>query len=137
MSRLHLKYVMFQMSRERVYDYKFTDSRLGDVITLMTKIFALQTLKNDNANLYECGFFVKGSMKLLDEAYNTCLKELRPHFINILELRSLDREESYILSTIGNRYGDIYEKQLEVAKASRLNTGSPPPYFEKLMKPII
>ena len=52
-------------------------------------------------------------------------------------MTDLVKEESWCVSTIGNKYGDIYEAQLEVAKNSRLNTGSPPPYFEKLMKPIM
>jgi len=46
-------------------------------------------------------------------------------------------EDSWNTSTIGNKYGDIYEAQLEVAKGSRLNTGKPPPYWERLMKPVM
>jgi len=59
--------------------------------------------------------------------------------IPIVELSdaSVARETSWNISTIGNKYGDIVELQLEVAQKSRLNTGSPPPYYEKLMKPII
>jgi hypothetical protein len=57
--------------------------------------------------------------------------------ISLVEIEDLDEEESWNLSTIGNRYGDIYETQLEVAKNSRLNTGKPPPYYETLIKPLI
>lgn len=47
-------------------------------------------------------------------------------------------ELSYGLkSTIGNDHGDIYEKQLEVAKNSRLNKDEVPPYYEKYMKPTM
>jgi len=48
----------------------------------------------------------------------------------------IEMEDLWNLSTIGNKYGDIYETQLEVAQNSRLNTGNPPPYFERLMKPL-
>jgi len=57
--------------------------------------------------------------------------------IPLVENSDLEKEDSWNLSTIGNKYGDIYEAQLSVAKNSRLNTGKPPPYFERLMKPLI
>ena len=40
-------------------------------------------------------------------------------------------------STIGNAYGDIYEQQLEVAKASRLNKTEVPRYYETVLKPTM
>jgi len=45
--------------------------------------------------------------------------ELRPQIVNIIE--SLPEYDGYLLSAIGNRYGDIYETHLEWAKNSRLN----------------
>jgi hypothetical protein len=90
----------------------------------------------DNTLLYESGFFGKGSLQLLNDTANTLLVTLRPHLIPIAEMQGLQREDSWLVSTIGNKYGDIYETQLEVAKNSRLNTGKPPRYFEKLMKPL-
>ena len=57
--------------------------------------------------------------------------------IPLVETQGLDKEDSWNYSTIGNKYGDIFETQLRVAKESRLNTGKPPPYYEKLMKPLI
>lgn len=90
----------------------------------------------DNTLLYETGFFGKGTLQLLNESTDAMLVELRPHLIPIVEMDGLNREDSWMISTIGNKYGDIYETQLEVAKNSRLNTGKPPKYFEKLMKPL-
>jgi len=52
-------------------------------------------------------------------------------------MTDLALEDSYIVSTIGNKYGDIYEKQLEVSQNSKLNTGKPPSYYEDLMKPLM
>jgi hypothetical protein len=49
----------------------------------------------------------------------------------------IEMEDLWNLSTIGNKYGDINETQLEVAMNSRLNTGKPPPYFDSLMKPFM
>lgn len=40
-------------------------------------------------------------------------------------------------SAIGNKYGDIYETQLQMAKDSKLNKTPVPPYFETWMKPTM
>ncbi len=48
MSQLHLKYVLFQISRERATKYAFKDERLRDVINLLIRIYAVKELKADN-----------------------------------------------------------------------------------------
>lgn len=106
------------------------------MLLLLQKIYALKELQDDNIILYETGFFGKGSLKLLNASTDALLLELRPHLVPIAEMRGLEREDTWMISTIGNKYGDIYETQLEVAKNTRLNTGKPPPYYEKLMKPL-
>lgn len=78
-----------------------------------------------------------GSSALLTNAFNAQLLKIRPQVIPLVELHELWTEDSWNISTIGNKYGDIFETQLEVAQNSRLNTGKPPPYYERLMKPII
>ena len=35
--------------------------------------------------------------------------------IPLVEIQELWQEDTWMLSTIGNKYGDIYETQLEVA----------------------
>ena len=61
------------------------------------------------------------------------MKDLRPNMIGLVEFCPIIDETS----TIGNKFGDIYETQLEVAKASRLNKNVVPPYYETLMKPTM
>ena len=136
-TQLHLKYVLFMMAKQRITDYKFTDSRLPPILLLLLRVFALKELIEESRLLYEEGFFNKGSSNLLSDAYNMCLRELRPHMLPLVEISDVVQEDAWNISTIGNRFGDIYETQLEVAKNSRLNTGKPPPYYEKLMKPIM
>lgn len=50
-------------------------------------------------------------------------------------LHDLDMETD--TSVIGNSYGDIYEKQLEMAKANPKNATAVSPNYEKYMKPLI
>lgn len=40
-------------------------------------------------------------------------------------------------SAIGNKYGDIYDTQLKLAKSSNLNKTEVPHYYETLMKPVM
>ena len=88
--------------------------------------------------MYEAGLFGRGSVDLTQTSLNACLTELRPHLVPLAETGDIiQMEEFWNLSTIGNKYGDIYEAQLEVAQNSRLNTGKPPAFYEKLMKPLM
>jgi len=107
------------------------------VLELLVRIYALKELQRDNQMLYEVGYFGAGSIQLLNDSYNELLLQLRPHLIPLVEMTDLIHEDSWCVSTIGNKYGDIYEKQLEVAQNSRLNTGKPPSYYEELMKPLM
>ena len=80
-----------------------------EVLLLLIRIFACKELLRDNQMLYETGFFKKGALQLLTDAYNRAIKDLRPHMIPFVELQKLEQEDSWNFSTIGNHYGDIYE----------------------------
>ena len=49
------------------------------------------------------------------------LTSLRPQIINIIESLYPAEHDNYLLSAVGNHYGDIYETHLKWAKESRLN----------------
>ena len=84
--------------------------------------------------LYACGYFGKGATKLLDDSMHMVLTELRPHMVPLVEAFTIDAQD---FNVIGNKYGDIYELQLDTAKNSRLNRTPVPPYYEKYMKPTM
>jgi len=67
------------------------------------------------------------------------MKELRPQMLNIVE--SMAYPDMYLMSAIGNSYGDIYETHLEWAKDSRLNKTSRgdaiPDGFMEYMMPVL
>ena len=48
-----------------------------------------------------------------------CVADIRPQMIPLVESYWLP--DTWLPSTIGNSYGDIYEMQLDKAKQSRLN----------------
>lgn len=140
LTKLHLNYCMFKMSLNKINQTKFKDQKLKEILLLLTSIYALKELIKDNTILYETGFFGPGAATLLTQAYNEQLILLRPHIIPLCELgeQAIQTEDAWNISTIGNKYGDIYETQLEVAKNSALNNGgNPPPYYKTLMQPLI
>ena len=100
-------------------------------------MFALKQLSLDSDALYETGFFGKGSKPLLLDSMKKLLIELRPHMIPLVELKSDEYEDFSYLSAIGNKYGDIYERQLELSINSKLNKTPKPEYWDYLVKPIM
>lgn len=103
----------------------------------MAKIFALKQLTLDSTACYETGFFGAGSKTLLLDAMKQLVVELRPHMIPLVELNVDELIDMSHLSAIGNKYGDIYEAQLERAMNSRLNQKPKPEYWDSLVKPLM
>lgn len=95
----------------------------------------MKALLTETQGLYECGYFYQGSQKIVEDAYLHLLKELRPHMIPIVE--SFHTEAIDSMSTIGNKYGDIFELQLDTAKKTKLNKNPVPSFYEKYMKPTM
>jgi len=70
---------------------------------------------------YEAGYLGAGSSDLMDEAVKVLLKRIRPVAIPLVEM--VEMPDDYLMSAIGNSYGDIYETHFKWAKESRFNTG--------------
>jgi hypothetical protein len=104
---------------------------------LLARIFALHILVNDSALLYESGFFGTGSNDLLTQCFKDACKELRPQIIPLIELNTDEIIDNSYMSAIGNKYGDIYERQLEMAMGSKLNHVPKAEYWDTLVKPIM
>ena len=71
-------------------------------------------LQNDMLSCFECGYFGGQNPKeqiLL--AIKHLLREIRPYALSLIEAIGLRDEQ--LMSAIGNSYGDIYEKHLELA----------------------
>lgn len=133
-SKFHIIYIMFEMTRDSIKSYHFRDLNVRNILEVLLKVFALKQIQEDTVGLYECGFFTAGCGKLIDGALKLMLETLRPQMIAVVEMRD---DLTFTNTAIGNPYGDIYESLLDYAKASELNTGNPPPYYEQYMKPLI
>jgi hypothetical protein len=57
--------------------------------------------------------------------------------IPLVELNTDEILDMSHLSAIGNKWGDIYEAQLERAMESRLNKNSKLEFWDELVKPIM
>ena len=73
----------------------------------------------------------------MNEAIKILLGKLRPQMIPLVE--QFDMSDNFLMSAIGNSYGDIYETHLEWAKDSRMNKtpGNIPKNFHKHLMPIL
>lgn len=57
--------------------------------------------------------------------------------IPLVELDSDEYKDKSYLSAIGNKWGDIYEAQLERAMESRLNEKPKVEFWDTVVKPIV
>lgn len=78
MTRMHLIYKMYELGLEKLESSIAKGSNLNKNIHAVLANFATNQLKLDSSPLYECGFFGKGSAKLLSQAHKLALEELRP-----------------------------------------------------------
>lgn len=120
-ARAHMMYLSFTMFKREAVNTPFNDSNIRPLLFLLARIFALKQLQLDSSALYETGFYGKGSKTLLLDSMKGLLVELRPHMIPLVELNIDELIDMSHLSSIGNKYGDIYESMLERAMGSRLN----------------
>ncbi len=57
--------------------------------------------------------------------------------ISLVELETDELLDMTYLSAIGNKYGDIYERQLELAMNSRFNSKPKVDWWDSLVKPTL
>lgn len=106
MAHSHMMYVMFQLFRSKIEEFKCPN--LKSLMQDLAKVIAIHELtNNDSSSVYESGHFAMGTGSSLMEAYKKLLVKLRPQFIPLIE--SWEIPDTQLVSAIGNSYGDIYE----------------------------
>ena len=70
MTRAHLKYLSLHLFRSTYKNRSFVDPKIRGHLDLMTNIFCLADLTEDNcgAALFDTGFFAQGSIRLMQKA---------------------------------------------------------------------
>lgn len=137
MAKVHFTYLSFVIYKDVVTTATFKDQRSKELLILLAKIFAIKQLQLDCYACYETGYFGQGSKELLLDATKQLMILLRPHMIPLVELNTDEILDHSSTSAIGNKWGDIYEAQLERAMNSRLNKTSKLEFWETLVKPIM
>jgi hypothetical protein len=138
MSKAHMMYMSFAMSRKYVEEQTYKCSNLKGVFCLLLEVFALKQLTLDSMPLQDTGYLRPGDYQHINDAYKTALKRLRPQMIGLAEYKADILDNHYTdISSIGNQYGDIYEHQLNCASESPLNKQQKPAYFDDVVMPII
>lgn len=107
MTRTHLKYLQIHIFRSQVQQANFTDARNTALMELIGKIYCLEELLNDGAAVYDTGFLAPGCFRVMQQAMERCVAELRPQFLSLAEVPYIP--DHVVPSVIGNSYGDIYE----------------------------
>ena len=112
------------------------DERIVDILLDCTRVSGLQLLIENSGDVYLSGFFAPEGMKMARMAMDRLVAKMRPHLIPLSEAIAFHE----IPSNIGNKYGDIYELQLDLARNSRLNKldkDGVPCQWEEHIKPFL
>lgn len=134
LSKTHHIYVCLQLYLKSINEHQIKDPKIRPLLVLLAKIFTLKQLTMDASILYETGFLKSGAKPLIAAAMQKLLTELRPQMIPLVELKTDEIKDMSFMSAIGNKYGDIYERQLELSMESRANQKSRPDFWKSHVK---
>lgn len=110
MAKAHFKYVSILIFSHSVNEMQVKDANIKKALTDLVKISALHELQQDSTSLYACGYFAVEALALQNEAMDVLIKKIRPDMVSLGEAWNMPDE--IVPSSIGNKYGDIYETQL-------------------------
>ena len=134
LTQAHFQFMCYTIVRTKIDTHKFADPKVKEHLTTLLRCFALKYLLLDSAVLYDSGFFQRGQRGLLLDAMKTVVAQLRPQMLSLVELDTDEELDLSYLSAIGNKWGDIYERQLELAQNSRLNQKPIPDYRQRFLE---
>lgn len=133
-----MTYLNFYVYRADIERQKFKDDRIRPILLDMVKICAVKSLMDDCGPVFDSGFFAPSAWKHMQQALDILIQKTRPQMLPLAEIKNYP--DNLVVSSIGNKYGDIYEQQLEWAQDSRMNredVGGIPPQWEGYIKPFL
>lgn len=107
MTYSHIMLVVFTTFKSSIEQMNTKCPKIKENLEHLCKLFALNELMKDSAACYEAGYFQVGMGSLIMDAMKHLMDVLRPQMIGLVE--AFDVPDSYIVSAIGNSYGDVYE----------------------------
>lgn len=107
MANSHIMYVTFKFFMEHIETHPYKCPKVKENLRILARIFALTELIQDSVPLYETGFFSLGTAQHLLDAQKENMSLIRPQMIPLVEAFAFP--DSFLVSAIGNSYGDIYE----------------------------
>lgn len=136
MIKSHIDCINFIIALKQINDQDYKDERVKAILLDLFRVSAFDSLVQNNSDIFETGYFIPEAITMIKQAKDRLLTKLRPQLIPIAEA-SITIEGA---TNIGNKYGDIYELQLEQAMNSSLNkvdVDGVPPMWETHMKPFL
>lgn len=112
------------------------DQRIKSLMMDMFLISGLQVLINDSGDVYASGYFAPEAQSMMKQALDKLVIKVRPQLIPLIEATKLQE----LPTNLGNKFGDIYELQMEQARNSRMNKldkDGVPPQWEAYIKPLL
>jgi len=130
LARLHTLYITFESFLKGIEKTNFQCPNIKPNLQKLALVMGLYELNQNLFPLYESGYLKQGDGKKIFKALDKAIKDVRPQFIGLVEAFGIP--DSLVPSVIGNKYGDIYEQQLDEARKSRLNRRKKPLGFENM-----
>ena len=101
----------------------------------MLRLFCLNALLKQSAPLAITQYFKPFHFKQIQAQYNQELSDLKPQALNLIECFEFD--DNVICSAIGSYDGQVNERMLACAKASKLNNKDVLDGFKDYIQPIL
>ena len=136
MTYIHIKCITLIMCRERIAN--IACPKLKQHLFNCMALIGLIWISEYKADGYDIGYFKKGTELNIDIAIKLLLNKIRPQAIPLVE-NVYTLPDGFLVSAIGNKYGDIYETHFDWATNSRMNQteGNIIPGFKELITPIL
>ena len=85
MTRAHFQAISLTLYRNQVESQEFKDSRIKPLLLELAKIYALSTLMEDPAPVYDSGFFGSDASSNMKEALAQLVAAMRPQLLPLVE----------------------------------------------------
>ena len=109
------------------------DKKTNTHVTNLFLLYCIDSLLRDGNSISVSGYFSPKQARMLNEAKQILLLELRPQLLNLVESFQLD--DNFLNTTIGNYDGNVYERMLDYSRKSKFNHQDVIPGIKEYLQP--